>query len=340
MRLIDLIFPYRCPLCGTIAAPPGCASCLAALKLSSALCSRCGMPVEEPLNLEESRKDPAEDPADIRVPRCAQCRKRRLSVARVVSLGLYEGSLKEAVRAFKFSYDPSLALYFAQLLAQRLANFDLEESDAIAYVPASRERLARFGFDQARLLALQLSRVSGIPLVRAVRRRGWLFDPGRQTALGWGEREIAVKHKFIVSRRALEAAGRRDGGRDEGRDEGKPFLSERAGEAVGRPDRGQSVYAAREVENGTGRGAGDEVVVDEVVSGEPGRERTEHSGVGTRSARGTAPARVLLVDDVVTTGSTINGIARLLKNAGVREVVAVVVAVTPRKRRGVWSERA
>jgi len=336
VRLIDFIFPYRCPLCGATTTPPGCASCLAALELSSALCSRCGMPVEEPLKLEESRKDSAEDPADIRVPRCVQCRKRRLSVARVVSLGLYEGSLKEAVRAFKFSYDPSLALYFAQLLAQRLANLDLDECDAIAYVPASRERLARFGFDQARLLALQLSRVSGIPLVRAVRRRGWLFDPGRQTALGWDEREMAVKHKFIVSRRALEAAGRRD----QGRDEGKPFLSERVGEAAGRPDRGQSIYAAREVENGTGRGAGDEVVVDEVVSGEPARERTEHSGAGTRSAGGTPPARVLLVDDVVTTGSTINGIARLLKNAGVQEVVAVVVAVTPRKRGGMRSGRA
>jgi predicted amidophosphoribosyltransferase len=290
------------------------------------------MPVEEPLKLEESRKDSAEDPADIRVPRCVQCRKRRLSVARVVSLGLYEGSLKEAVRAFKFSYDPSLALYFAQLLAQRLANLDLDECDAIAYVPASRERLARFGFDQARLLALQLSRVSGIPLVRAVRRRGWLFDPGRQTALGWDEREMAVKHKFIVSRRALEAAGRRD--------EGKPFVSGLAGEAVGSPDQGQSVGAARGVEAAVRHREGHGVAIDEVVSREPGWERIAHSGVGTQSGRGEPPARVLLVDDVVTTGSTINGIARLLKNAGVQEVVAVVVAVTPPKRGGVRIGRA
>jgi ComF family protein len=45
--------------------------------------------------------------------------------------------------------------------------------------------------------------------------------------------------------------------------------------------------------------------------------------------RGRAPARVWLVDDVVTTGSTLSASARALGRAGAREVIGVCAAATP-----------
>jgi predicted amidophosphoribosyltransferase len=42
------------------------------------------------------------------------------------------------------------------------------------------------------------------------------------------------------------------------------------------------------------------------------------------------PERVLLVDDVVTTGATVRELARVLRQAGVREVDVLAVARTPR----------
>jgi predicted amidophosphoribosyltransferase len=55
---------------------------------------------------------------------------------------------------------------------------------------------------------------------------------------------------------------------------------------------------------------------------------------GTMRARAADGARVVLVDDVVTTGATLTEAARTLRAAGAQVVGAVTVASTPRR----WSE--
>jgi len=59
------------------------------------------------------------------------------------------------------------------------------------------------------------------------------------------------------------------------------------------------------------------------------RSARAHNVRGAFAATAGAPARVWLVDDVVTTGSTLAEAARALRRAGAREVVGVCVAWTP-----------
>ena len=56
------------------------------------------------------------------------------------------------------------------------------------------------------------------------------------------------------------------------------------------------------------------------------------------SPLGATPARVLLVDDVVTTGATLTSAARALRQAGVTTVVGLAAARTPLKARRVASD--
>jgi ComF family protein len=59
------------------------------------------------------------------------------------------------------------------------------------------------------------------------------------------------------------------------------------------------------------------------------RSARRRNVAGAFSARGSAPLRVWLVDDVVTTGSTLSEAARALRRAGAREVVGVCLAHRP-----------
>jgi len=65
-----------------------------------------------------------------------------------------------------------------------------------------------------------------------------------------------------------------------------------------------------------------------------------HSGPGFAGRRAIGGRRVLLVDDVVTTGATVAAASRALKDAGAGHVHAVAAARTPPSRRHIDSDVA
>ena len=77
-------------------------------------------------------------------------------------------------------------------------------------------------------------------------------------------------------------------------------------------------------------------------TGRPARERC--TGPALRARERVAGRRVLVVDDVVTTGATMRSAARALGHGGARTVLAAAVARTPspteRTTRGAYTRRA
>lgn len=63
-----------------------------------------------------------------------------------------------------------------------------------------------------------------------------------------------------------------------------------------------------------------------------GRDLRSRRSGPAMSALGRSPARVLLVDDVVTSGATASAAARALHHAGAEGIVLVTIARTPPKR--------
>lgn len=213
-RLLDLLFPPKCPFCARVLDRPG-------------ICAAC----EKALPWTEERDSLWELPGALR---CA-------------APLWYRDGARQGLLRLKFRGAPGAAEPLGALVAQCTAERLSGEFDTVTWVPASRERRRRRGYDQAELLA------------RAACRR-------------WDTAPVRLLEKI---RDNPAQSGLRD--------------------AAARWENVRDVYRA--VEPGTVEGR-----------------------------------RILLVDDICTTGATLCQCAAVLRRAGAAEVVCAAAARTPSDR--------
>lgn len=146
-NLLDVVYPPLCAGCdrrGTWV----CDRCLAQVStLPAPLCHRCGVPE--------------------RLLSC-QCALLGQHLDQVRSALPYQGWVSAAVGGFKYRDEtaraPSLAIWLVPLLR------DLGHVDALLPVPLHPRRRRKRGYNQAELLASELSNLSGVPLKSALVR--------------------------------------------------------------------------------------------------------------------------------------------------------------------------
>ncbi len=180
------------------------------------------------------------------VPRlCYSCRIEGWDCSDIRTPGPFAGTVAEAIHLLKYSERRSIARRLAALMRGCLGTDDCYlKSDLIVAVPLHSARLRERGYNQAQLLADELSRMTGIPAdPKAVRR---VRHNPTQTRLNRKQRLENVRNIFQVK--------------------------------------------------------------------DPSRVRGR---------------RVILVDDVLTTGATIGSCARALLEAGALEVLALAAAAAP-----------
>ena len=231
---LALVYPQACAVCGASVESRhdgvACASCWNAthvFKEDDTLCWKCGAFTEAAIHKDKRRR-----------VRCGKCDEDAFTGAR--SCGLYEGALRASILQLK--REPHVATRLARLMFTAQQREPLNSANLIVPVPLHPERERERGFNQALLLARELSRLSNLPL---------------------DEHSVARRVHTERHRAGMDAKARR-----------------------------QSVSEAFAVRH------------PKLVTGQ----------------------RVLLVDDVFTTGATVSACAAALKEAGAEEVFVLTVA--------------
>ena len=131
-QLLDLFYPPKCPFCGKLLD-----------KGKDGLCPDCQT------GLPWTREGEAGKTIDF----CDQ----------LLSPLWYRGRVSNAVRQYKYRREQGCEELFGTLMAQCLSDRWGEPADLITWVPLTGKRLRERGFDQARVLAVRVSLLSGIP---------------------------------------------------------------------------------------------------------------------------------------------------------------------------------
>jgi len=234
--LINILYPKVCHHCGDSFSDGLsnilCRSCFDSIPVfEDPLCDHCGLPL------------PARAFEDAEQLRCRECGDKPYFLDQVRALGTYGGALRIIHHVFKFEGMESLKEEISDKLVEATPAFFLKQVEALVPVPLSPVRKRERGYNPSELLAIEVSRRTGIPV---------------QFSLD--------KIKSTVPQMSLT-----------------------------REERFKNPKGAYQVKR------------DEMV-----------------------PAKVLLIDDVFTTGSTLEECARVLKKSGAQWVGALVFGRTAR----------
>lgn len=145
------MYPRRCPLCERVLGLREglvCASCAERLPyIREPVCKKCGKPLER----EEQEL-------------CPDCARGVHAFVCGRSVFLYEKAFRRSVGRMKFQNRREYLDFYAEAMAKQGKQFlDRWKPAVILPVPMNERKRRRRGFDQSRLLAVRLARLTGIP---------------------------------------------------------------------------------------------------------------------------------------------------------------------------------
>ncbi len=129
---------------------------------------------------------------------CVDCARQNWSFTSLVGIVPYRTASGELLRAFKGQTRPELALFWA-----RLAHARLDAPGPLVPVPPHPRHLRERGWDPVDSLCRELSRLSGNPVWRTLRRR----PTASQKSLGREDRKTNAKASYTLAGKAKALHG-------------------------------------------------------------------------------------------------------------------------------------
>lgn len=130
---------------------------------------------------------------------CIECKANSPAYERALSPLVYTQNSMKLVLRFK-SGRPYIARYLSKLIAAKIK--ELPPVDCIVFVPATGRALYKRGYNQSELLAAEVSRLTGIPLLRDAAEK--IKEPPPQKGLSRAERLKNFKGVFKIDGRAVK----------------------------------------------------------------------------------------------------------------------------------------
>ncbi|MBQ8960009.1 MAG: ComF family protein [Ruminococcus sp.] len=161
-RLLHLLYPTRCPVCGEVIRP------------KEHFCGRCR---------EELRPFTGEFPIE--------------GAEGFAAAFEYDEKVSPAVFLLKNGVCGNAAFALGGALAERLRTTSAQNSHVIVPVPLHKEALRERGLDQSLLIAREVGRILGIPVAEAVEKTTETLP---QKTLSKAERQVNLCGAFTVSR--------------------------------------------------------------------------------------------------------------------------------------------
>ena len=187
-RVLDLIFPPRCASCH---------------QTGEVLCRNC---VESFPQLPDPHCEVCATPLQGEDIRCYRCRQNPPAFSKVSASFLFQGSLKQAIHAFKFKGKRSLAPVFVDAMldaSSPLLVETLSPNVMLCPVPLHPDRLAERGYNQSALLAEALSLRAGCGYASGIALRR-IRSTVSQTTLGINDRAANLKRAFSADKFHVE----------------------------------------------------------------------------------------------------------------------------------------
>lgn len=154
--LLSLVYPQSCAVCGGSVEDRylgiACAACWSTTRLFTSddtVCWKCGA-ISFGTIAREKREH----------VRCRRCDQDTFTAAR--ACGVYEGALRATVLALK--REPHVCMRLVELLLETQARAPLDTATRVIPVPLHPRREKSRGYNQAGLLARELSRAAQLPL--------------------------------------------------------------------------------------------------------------------------------------------------------------------------------
>jgi predicted amidophosphoribosyltransferase len=183
VRVLDLLLPIRCAVCGA-GTKQLCDACREALpRLRPPLCDRCGAPTAWP------------------VARCRECAGRRLAFASARAAVAYDQRVRRLVAGWKERGLRRFAAEAAELVAEAVPPPGVA---ALAFVPHDHARALERGHHPAERLARELGHRWRLPVLFLVARTR---SVPRQRGLTLADRRRNVAGAFRPAARAPATVG-------------------------------------------------------------------------------------------------------------------------------------